>query len=129
MEFTIKSSKREEFIDITEKIQESLPEKDGIVQVFIPHATSGVTINENADENVAEDILTMLRQAVPKGKWLHDKVDGNADAHIKVSLIGNSVFIPFSKGKLELGTWQDVFLCEFDGPKSRNVILSFLSKE
>lgn len=133
MHLEIKTNKREELIDITREVEDSLQkEKDkekGIVHVFIPHATAGITINENADSNLPKDISNFLSSTVPKGKWMHDRIDNNADAHIKTSLIGNSVSVPFENGKLILGKWQDIFLCEFDGPRKREVILNFIKQD
>ena len=126
MNFTIQTSKREELVDITKEIESKIPEGKGIVHVFIPHATAGITINENADANLPRDISNFLNSIVPKGKWMHDRIDSNADAHIKTSLIGNSVSVPFNDGKLLLGAWQNIFLCEFDGPRERNVEVIFL---
>jgi secondary thiamine-phosphate synthase enzyme len=127
MEFKVKTSKREEIIDITNLIKKEVKIKKGILHVFIPHTTASVTINENDDPNISKDLLGFLEKLVPKGKWLHDKIDGNGDAHIKALITGSSVFVPIENGKLELGKWQDIFLCEFDGPRERKVILSFIS--
>lgn len=127
MELIIKSNKREELIDITSLINEKVKEiNDGIIHLFVPHATAGITINENADVNLPKDISDFLNKLVAKGIWMHDRIDGNADAHIKASLIGNSVSIPVKNGKIELGTWQNIFLCEFDGPRKRKVLMNFL---
>lgn len=126
MELTIKSSKREQLIDITDLIEEKIDIDKGILHIFIPHATAAVTINENADPNLSKDITNFLNSIVPKGKWMHDRIDNNADSHIKASLIGNSVTIPIKDKKLQLGTWQNIFLCEFDGPRQRKVIVNFI---
>lgn len=129
MELLINTSKREEFIDITNLIENELIKnklKNGILHVFVPHATAGITINENADLNLPNDINNFLNKLVKKGVWMHDKIDGNADAHIKTSLIGNSISVPIENGKMQLGRWQDIFLCEFDGPRKRKIILNFI---
>jgi len=129
MKLEIQTSQREELIDITSLVKKELDKseiKNGIIHIFTLHATCGLTINENADENLPKDISDFLNKLVKRGVWMHDKIDNNADAHIKTSLIGNSVSIPFQDKKLQLGTWQDIFLCEFDGPRKRKVILSFL---
>lgn len=127
MELIIKTNKREELIDITNLINEKINEDDnGIIHLFVAHTTAGITINENADANLPKDISNFLNKLVAKGIWMHDKIDGNADAHIKASLIGNSVSIPIKNGKIELGQWQNIFLCEFDGPKKRKILLNFL---
>jgi secondary thiamine-phosphate synthase enzyme len=92
----------------------------GQVLVYCPHTTAGLTVNEAADPDVRADIIDGLRRLVPKsGGWRH--AEGNADAHIKASLMGSSVTVPLEGGKLALGTWQGVFLCEFDGPRRRTV--------
>jgi len=120
----IRSTKREELIDITKKVEELVKGiKEGIVFLYVPHATAGITINENYDPNVNEDILEFLRRLIPAGKWKHDKVDNNADAHIKSSIIGVSQAVPVKEGKLLLGRWQSISLCEFDGPRERTIIL------
>ena len=127
MELIIKTNKREELIDITNLINEKINEDDnGIIHLFVAHTTAGITINENADANLPKDISNFLNKLVAKGIWMHDKIDGNADAHIKASLIGNSVSIPIKNGKMELGQWQNIFLCEFDGPRKRKILLNFL---
>lgn len=127
IELKFQTNNREELIDITSLIEKNVNIQDGILHIFVPHATCGVTINENADLNLPKDITAFLNQLVKKGIWLHDKIDGNADAHIKSSIIGNSVSIPICGGKLQLGRWQNIFLCEFDGPRERKVILTSLS--
>jgi secondary thiamine-phosphate synthase enzyme len=126
MELIIQTSQREELVDITNLIEEKIKINEGPVNIFVPHATCGITINENADSNIPKDIINFLSQIVPKGKWLHDKIDGNGDAHIKTSIIGNSLIIPIANKKMELEKWQNIFLCEFDGPKKRKVVLSFI---
>ena len=93
-EIFIETKKREEFIDITDLIKKEINCESGILNVFVPHSTSAVTINENADLNLPLDISNFLNQLVPKGKYIHDKIDNNGDAHIKTSLIGNSILIP-----------------------------------
>ncbi len=120
---SIKSLQREEFIDITNLLQRIVDEsniKEGICFVFVPHTTAGVTVNEGYDSSVKSDILRKLSQLVPlNGNYSHS--EGNSDAHIKASLMGSSVCLPISNGKLSLGTWQKVFFCEFDGPRTRMV--------
>ena len=126
MQLKIKTHKREELVDITDLIRHRIPISQGVVHIFVFHTTAGITINENADPNLPTDILNFLNKLIPQGRWLHDKIDNNADAHIKASLIGSSISIPVEEGKLQLGTWQNIFLCEFDGPRERNIIVSFL---
>ncbi len=121
--FAVTTSRRSEFIDITPEVQKALDRaglKEGLVTVFVPHTTAGITINEGADPSVQEDIINSLNQVIPfKGAYRH--VEGNAPAHIKASLMGSSVTVLVEQGRLLLGTWQAIFFCEFDGPRSRKV--------
>ncbi len=131
MEIIIKTNKREELVDITDLIAEKIKKENftrGIVCLFVPHATCGITINENADPNLPRDITNFLNQLVKKGVWEHDKIDNNADSHIKASLIGVSLSIPVENSTLQLGRWQNVFLCEFDGPRKRRILVNFISQ-
>jgi secondary thiamine-phosphate synthase enzyme len=121
-----------QIIDITPEVERILAEssvKDGQLTIYTPHATAAVTINENADPNIGTDFLRALAKLVLEhDDWLHDRVDNNAAAHIKSALVGPSETIPIVGGKLCLGTWQDVFFCEFDGPRrERRVIVSIVS--
>lgn len=125
----IKTNKKEELVDITDQVKYLVKEskiKDGICFLYVPHATAALTINENADPNIKEDILESLRNMVPAGSWRHDKIDNNADAHIKSSIIGCSVAIPIKSSTLELGTWQNIFLMECDGPRERKIIIKLM---
>ncbi|MDI6901869.1 MAG: secondary thiamine-phosphate synthase enzyme YjbQ [Anaerosomatales bacterium] len=126
--FEIHTTSREAMVDVTEKVRQALQASgalEGWVLVYCPHTTAGVTINENADPAVPDDVLRGLGDLVPRhGAWSH--AEGNSDAHIKASLIGSSVTIPVADGDLMLGTWQGVFLCEFDGPRRRYVSVSVL---
>lgn len=121
MEHTIKTTAQAVMINITEIIQDDVRDskiKDGIVIVFVPHTTAGITINENADSDVIYDILSTLRKIFPKDiKYRH--MEGNSHAHIKASVMGSSCTIIIENGKLKLGTWQGVYFCEFDGPRTR----------
>ncbi len=122
------TQKRTHFEDITEAVKEIVKEegvKDGICYIYVPHTTAGVFINENADPDVKWDIERALEELVP---WINDykHVEGNAAAHIKSVLTGNSVFIPIKNGKLLLGTWQGIFFAEFDGPRDRKVIIKIM---
>ena len=116
--FSVTTTRRTEFLDITREVERCLSQAgaaEGLVCVFIPHTTAGVTINEGADPSVPEDILSVLNQVIPfKGAYRH--LEGNSAAHIKASLIGSSVLAAVENGKLVLGTWQSIFFCEFDGP-------------
>ena len=118
-QFTIKTSKRNEFVDITAQIQEIVGEVlEGVVTVFVPHTTTGITINENADPDVPRDILKKLEKLIPQ-RDNYSHMEGNSDAHIKASLFGSSVRVIIQNGQLLLGTWQSIFFCEFDGPRTR----------
>jgi secondary thiamine-phosphate synthase enzyme len=116
---TIKTSRRNEFIDITSQVQDLVGEvSEGMVTVFVPHTTTGITINENADPDVPRDILKKLEQLIPqRDNYAH--MEGNSDAHIKASLFGSSIRVIAKDGQLLLGTWQSIFFCEFDGPRTR----------
>lgn len=119
---------RIQFVDITDRVRDVVAQshvKDGLAIVFVPHTTAGVTINEAADPAVMEDINATLSHVIPhKGGYRHN--EGNSDAHIKASLMGSSVHIIVSEGSLVLGTWQGVFLCEFDGPRTRRALIKVI---
>jgi len=124
-EIKVKTSSREELKDITSEVKRAVNEsgvEDGIVVLYVPHTTAGVTINESADPDVATDIIGQLENIAPRDKGYRHR-EGNADAHIKSSLIGNTARIFVENGNLRLGTWQGVFFAEFDGPRSRKVWL------
>jgi secondary thiamine-phosphate synthase enzyme len=125
----VKSRQRNEFIDITPRVEEVLREtgiKSGVCYVYVPHTTAGVTINEGADPSVQHDILNTLSGLIPHEGGYHH-AEGNSDAHIKSSLVGASQYLLIDEGKLMLGTWQSVFFCEFDGPRHRRVALKFIA--
>ncbi|MBK7704239.1 MAG: YjbQ family protein [Acidobacteria bacterium] len=123
----VRSKVREELVDITRQVRELLPGTgDGVVVLFTQHTTCGLTINENADPDVKQDILLFLKKTIPQFCEGFRHYEHNSDAHIKSSLMGSSVTVPFSDGKLLLGTWQGIYLCEFDGPRERSVIASIL---
>ncbi|HUT52356.1 MAG TPA: secondary thiamine-phosphate synthase enzyme YjbQ [bacterium] len=119
----VKSSRRREMIDVTGLIARAVAEagvESGVVVAFVPHTTAGITINENADPDVQRDILAHLEKLVPeRGSWRHS--EGNSDAHLQASIMGSSVTVIIENGRLVLGTWQSVFFCEFDGPRSRQL--------
>jgi len=125
----VKSRERTEFIDITEKIQEVLKEagiSSGVCNIFVPHTTAAVTVNEGADPTVQRDIQTFLNKMVPfEGDYHHR--EGNSSAHIKTTLIGVSQTVFIDEGRLVLGTWQSIFFCEFDGPRHRRVALKIIA--
>lgn len=123
MHITLKTNARTEMIDITAQVQ-ALVDRQGIQQgtcmVYVPHTTAGVTINEHADPAVRDDILMVLNQMVPwKAEYRH--MEGNSPAHVKASLMGASQMVAVEKGRLVLGTWQGIFFCEFDGPRTRKL--------
>ena len=125
----VKSKDRNEFIDITGLLEaeiDSAEIKSGGCHVYVPHTTAGLTINEGADPAVKVDILNTLQRLVPhEMNYLH--TEGNSDAHVKSSLVGVYLYVPIEEGKLVLGTWQSVYLCEFDGPRHRRVALKFVA--
>jgi len=121
--FSVRTSRRNEFIDITGEVAQAVLEagvNDGVITVFVPHTTAGITVNENADPSVVRDILATLERLVPEnGNYTHG--EGNSDAHIKASMMGFSLQVIVEDGKLALGTWQGIYFCEFDGPRNRKV--------
>jgi len=125
----IRSHQREELVEFTDQVQQKLSEseaREGVVVLFVQHTTAGLTVNENADPDVPRDMLHALRTLIPQHGMGFRHGEENSDAHIKTSLVGPSVTIPFSDGKLLLGRWQGVFLCEFDGGRERRVIMTIL---
>jgi secondary thiamine-phosphate synthase enzyme len=124
----VKSKSRVEFIDVTGMVQETVKEagvQDGICYLYVPHTTAGITINEGADPSVQHDIQNTLSRLVPQDvNYFHR--EGNADAHIKSTLVGTSVHVIVDGGKLLLGTWQSIFFCEFDGPRHRRIAIKFV---
>lgn len=126
----VRSNQREEFIEITSEIEATLPKEGvGICVVFTQHTTCGLTINENADPDVKRDFLLFLKQTIPQYYEGFRHFEHNSDAHIKSSLMGFSQTIPFQNGKLLLGTWQGVYLCEFDGARERKVLITTVKSE
>ncbi len=124
-EIEVSTGSRDQLVDVTGAVADEVRKsgvENGICHVYVPHTTAGVTINENADPDVARDILAGLARLVPaQGDYRHD--EGNSDAHIKASLVGFSAMVPVIDGRLALGTWQGVYLCEFDGPRRRRMLL------
>ena len=125
----VASSARSQMIDITDRVREALQRlgtsHDGVVHLFCPHTTAGLLINESADPDVAADILAHLERLVPwQAGWRH--AEGNAAAHVRACLVGQSVWVPLEGGRLKLGRWQGIFFCEFDGPRRRTVWLQVL---
>lgn len=123
----VRSHRREELVEFTKDVQEKLTdsnEQEGVVVLYVQHTTAGLTVNENADPDVPRDMLHLLRTLIPQHGMGFRHGEENSDAHIKATLVGSSVTIPFSKGKLLLGRWQGIFLCEFDGGRERHVIMT-----
>lgn len=122
---TVRTRGRDDFVDITDRVAEAVSEsgvKDGLCVIFTPHTTAAVTINENADPDVQRDLVTGLNGlAFEKMKFLHG--EGNSPAHLKSSLVGCSETVIVEDGRLVLGTWQGIYLCEFDGPRTRKVCI------
>ena len=122
----VRSHQREELVEFTEAVQQKLSEceqREGIVVLYVQHTTAGLTVNENADPDVPRDMLHLLRTLIPQHGMGFHHGEENSDAHIKASLVGSAVTIPFADGKLLLGRWQGIFLCEFDGGRERKVIM------
>lgn len=127
-QLTVKTSSRVELVDITGLIQDVVREskvKSGICSVYVPHTTAGITINENADPSVRTDIIKELNKVIPFDNH-YSHLEGNAAAHIKATLVGSSENIMIENGSLLLGTWQGIFFCEFDGPRSRKVMVKII---
>lgn len=124
----IQTHSRSEILDITSEVYKAVEEskqKEGFCHIFVPHTTTGITINENADPNVKVDILKELNKIIPFEDDYHH-LEGNSAAHIKSSLIGSSVMVIIENGQLKLGTWQGIFLCEFDGPRLRKAWIKII---
>lgn len=125
---TLSTRSRDEMIDITSHVRNALADsgvRDGIVTLHVPHTTAAVTINENADPDVTHDILLTLRRLVPQDAPGYRHSEGNSDAHVKSSLFGCTHQVLIEDGRLVLGTWQGIYFCEFDGPRTRKCILRF----
>ncbi|MGE5609735.1 MAG: secondary thiamine-phosphate synthase enzyme YjbQ [Bacillota bacterium] len=127
----IATRQRSEMIDITRLVGRVVRQagvQSGIAVVHVPHTTAGVTINENADPDVQHDLLRKLETMVPQREAFYRHGEGNSDSHVKTSLIGNSVTVLVENGELVLGTWQAVYLCEFDGPRERSVVVKVMGE-
>ncbi len=128
--FSVSTHSSTEMVNITSQVQNELKHTDiksGVCTVYVPHTTAGITINEGADPAVVRDMVMELNKIVPLQDG-YDHAEGNSAAHIKTSLFGSSVQIPVEDSRLTLGTWQSVFLCEFDGPRNRRVIVQVIGK-
>jgi secondary thiamine-phosphate synthase enzyme len=127
-EIPVKSQKRNQLIDITDEVQRRVSDsgaKNGIAHIYVPHTTAAITVNENADPTVQTDVATFLERLVPRDADFQH-TEGNSDAHMKSSLVGCHISVFVSNGKIALGTWQGIFFCEFDGPRSRKVLMKII---
>jgi len=123
---TLSTNRHEALYDITREVEGIIKAsgiKNGLVNVYAQGATAAIMIQENWDESVQTDVVNLLKKLIPHGVWLHDRQDGNGDAHLKAGLVGPSETIPVINGKPGLSTWQNIFFCEFDGPRQRRNIL------
>lgn len=128
----IRSHQREELVEFTQDVRQKLGQtsvKEGFVHLYVQHTTAGLTVNENADPDVPRDMLLALRKLVPQHGMGFRHGEENSDAHIKASLVGSSVTVPIQNGKLQLGHWQGIFLCEFDGGRERQVVMTVIRSE
>ena len=123
---------RETLVDITAAVEQAVRQsgiRQGLVSVYAQGATAAIMIQENWDRSVQTDVVNLLRKMIPQGVWLHDEQDGNGDAHLKAGLVGPSETIPLVDGKLGLSRWQNIFFCEFDGPRSdRRVVCTVMGE-
>jgi secondary thiamine-phosphate synthase enzyme len=122
----VTTTSREGLYDITDLVRDVVAQSnvgEGIVQIYVRGATAGIMIQEKLDESVQTDVVELLRKLVPRGVWEHDRQDDNGDAHLKSGLIGPSETVPIEDGELLLSTWQNIFLCEFDGPRERRDVV------
>ncbi len=125
----LRSREREDMLEFTGEVSERLSEsrvREGVCVLFVRHTTAGLTVNENADPDVPRDMLHCLRTLIPQHGMGFRHGEQNSDAHIKASLVGPSVSVPFADGRLLLGRWQGIFLCEFDGPRTREVVMTIV---
>jgi secondary thiamine-phosphate synthase enzyme len=128
----VRSREREELVEFTDEVRRRLKDsgaREGVCTLFVQHTTAGLTINENADPDVPRDMLHCLRTLVPQHGMSFQHAEENSDAHIKATLVGSSVTVPFSEGELLLGRWQGIFLCEFDGGRERQIAMTVISTE
>ena len=129
---SVTTSGREELVDITLQVREAVTYskvQNGLVVLYVQGATAAMMIQENWDESVQTDVISLLQKLIPRGVWLHDQQDGNGDSHLKAGLVGPSESIPIIDGNLGLSRWQNVFLCEFDGPRSERRVVCTIIKD
>lgn len=130
---TLKTRQREVLVDITPEVKAAVARsgiRNGLVNVYAQGATAAIMIQENWDDSVQTDVISLLRKLAPKGVWLHDAQDGNGDSHLKSGLVGPSETVPLTDGQLGLSTWQNIFFCEFDGPRNdRRIVCTILADD
>jgi secondary thiamine-phosphate synthase enzyme len=122
----LSTEQREQLVDITDRVQRAVTQtgiRNGLVALYAQGATAAIMIQENWDDTVPADVIHCLQKIAPRGVWLHDRQDGNGDAHIKAGLVGPSETLPLVEGRLGLSRWQGVFFCEFDGPRRRRTVI------
>ncbi len=127
----IKTDKHDGLYDITSQVEQIVSQfnvETGMVQVYVQGATAGIMIQENWDQSVQNDVVSLMNQLIPSGIWEHDAQDNNGDSHLKAGIVGPSETIPITNGQMALSTWQNIFVCEFDGPRStRNVVVTLFA--
>jgi secondary thiamine-phosphate synthase enzyme len=132
-QFQISTDNHNALYDITSQVREIVNQsnvKNGLINVYVQGATAGIMIQENWDNSVQNDVTNLLNKLIPHGVWEHDAQDNNGDAHLKAGLIGPQETIPIVNGQIGLSTWQNIFLCEFDGPRSnRNIVITIIRAE
>ena len=129
---SVQTSWREELVDITKQVQNVVTHSrvdNGLIVLYVQGATAALMIQENWDESVQTDVVNLLQKLIPRGVWLHDQQDGNGDSHLKAGLVGPSESIPIIDGKLGLSRWQNIFLCEFDGPRAERKVVCTIIKD
>ena len=130
--FQISTNKHNGLFDITNRVKAIIKEskiESGLVNVYVQGATAGIMIQENWDDSVQNDVIDLLQKLIPAGIWQHDAQDNNGDSHLKAGIVGPSETIPIINGKMGLSTWQNIFLCEFDGPREkRSIVVSVLNR-
>ena len=126
MELTINTSSRSQMIDITDEVQKAISKEGKAVLIYSPHTTCGITVNEGYDYDVQHDMLKKLDKLFPKDESFYKHGEGNSDSHLKTAYIGTNEIVPLDGKSLRLGTWQRIFLCEFDGPRTRKVHIEVL---
>ncbi len=128
-EFNISTQQGYQLVDITDQVEEIIEEnKDGLVLVFTPHSTAGIVLTEN-EEGLKNDWLSFLKRTISGFDFKHNRIDDNADSHILAGLVGQGKVLPLQKGRLVLGTWQQIFLVEFDGPRERKIIVQIIRED